>query len=99
VIKQMLTKIVLRPCDMFSRYGSCVRLRGLLGRLCIELVENTWLLSVDMGSAGDKVQVHETHAHQMHAHEIYAHRRVAFSLDMKYERMLSGNRLLAGSLA
>jgi len=36
----------------------------------------------------------EVHAHhQMHAHEIYAHRSVAFS------RTLSGNRLLAGSLA
>jgi len=36
----------------------------------------------------------------MHAHEIYAHCSVAFSLlGMKCQRTLSGNRLLAGSLA
>jgi hypothetical protein len=38
-----------------------------------------------------EIHAHETHAHQMHTHEIYAHRSMAFSLDMKCQRTLSGN--------
>jgi hypothetical protein len=38
-----------------------------------------------------EVHACEANAHEIHPHEIYAHRSVAFSLDMKCQRTLSGN--------